>query len=1077
MQQVRVKYLRKEELHCSLTETSRPLRLTEKECETEAESTMSTDFTQDSVLHFLQSRGGTVKNSDLLLHFRPFLRDHAEPIRNRDLFKKFVNSVATVKQEEGVNYVILRKKFRGHVPGGGGVVSSGQARLPAGKNAEPSPEKSNPKSAVSRANPRQKAHLREETTPAPLGRTAKPILPAAGLVLNNNNNNVETNLNLKQQQQLISTPELFAGPASDQLVGHTQIPERTELKTPSLPETSAQDQLVKVGQNNKVRFGPPAFRHHGTTSQQVPGPETLQERQASLQPKGGLHQDPVPDANQQVPGPETLKGREASLQPKGGLHQDPVLHASQQVPGPETLQERQASLQPKGGLHQDPVPDANQQVPGPETLKGREASLQPKGGLHQDPVLHASQQVPGPETLKGREASLQLKGGLHRDPVPHASQQVPGQETVKRREASLQPQGGLHQDPSPHTLVAPRRTRFRQSYKTAVSYDDDEEQEEEVPMRQGSAWPLGAPLGHSQRVISASSPCIIDQPAPPSVISSSSSSERNPPKIIIRGVGGETLPPRGGWSGQSGAELRGQWAGPEAASVPGDMMSTRRSLPLEAQRYIPSPDRAEEVPQDHHPDHQYSHSADVQLEARQGSSQDQKSWLTSSCSSVFSPSSDGGFRSDCPPSDSPRGSGWNSSSEDLEPRAGETEGKVQEVLQRAKATKLESVTHRAESKTTKPWHHSTGNLLNDQEPSARVSPLHHSTDHLHVNQHSTPKVLLWHGSTGDLDDAESSDGSASSPPVRKRPAVARRLSSKLRSRMCRSLGANLDQLLDEETRGAGGNEAARLNRLHLISSSLSLHCNLSSSSLSSCSTPPRCQSLADLEEGEEGKGGRSRQINKQSLVPLEHREHMWVVKGAAGAWPDIYSLFREDSSLLNKRDFISGFTVLHWIAKHGDHRVLNTLWYGVEKAGLTMDINARSSCGHTPLHISAIHGHKNIMRLLVKKFSADVKLRDTAGKKPWQYLSHTMSPDIFQLLGAPARASLGEGAGARKADHSLEPQQHRRRHRRHHFSSASGDRPLTIAGTAKVKRSTSIAALLKHKSLRRIHGHLSESSI
>lgn len=64
----------------------------------------------------------------------------------------------------------------------------------------------------------------------------------------------------------------------------------------------------------------------------------------------------------------------------------------------------------------------------------------------------------------------------------------------------------------------------------------------------------------------------------------------------------------------------------------------------------------------------------------------------------------------------------------------------------------------------------------------------------------------------------------------------------------------------------------------------------------------------------------------QSLVPLEPREHVWLVKGAAGAWPDIYSLFREDSSLLNRGDFISGFTVLHWIAKHGDHRVLNTLW-------------------------------------------------------------------------------------------------------------------------------------------------------
>lgn len=64
----------------------------------------------------------------------------------------------------------------------------------------------------------------------------------------------------------------------------------------------------------------------------------------------------------------------------------------------------------------------------------------------------------------------------------------------------------------------------------------------------------------------------------------------------------------------------------------------------------------------------------------------------------------------------------------------------------------------------------------------------------------------------------------------------------------------------------------------------------------------------------------------QSVVPLEAREHAWLVKGASGAWPDVYSLFREDSSLLNRKDFISGFTVLHWIAKHGEHRVLNTLW-------------------------------------------------------------------------------------------------------------------------------------------------------
>ncbi|CAK6978011.1 uncharacterized protein LOC128380656 [Scomber scombrus] len=81
---------------------------------------MATDFNQESVLHFLQSRGGKVQKLDLLLHFRPFLLGDRSP--NRDLFKTFVNSVATVKQEQGIDYIILRKKFRVHVPGGGGVI-------------------------------------------------------------------------------------------------------------------------------------------------------------------------------------------------------------------------------------------------------------------------------------------------------------------------------------------------------------------------------------------------------------------------------------------------------------------------------------------------------------------------------------------------------------------------------------------------------------------------------------------------------------------------------------------------------------------------------------------------------------------------------------------------------------------------------------------------------------------------------------------------------------------------------------------------------------------------------------------
>lgn len=217
---------------------------------------------------------------------------------------------------------------------------------------------------------------------------------------------------------------------------------------------------------------------------------------------------------------------------------------------------------------------------------------------------------------------------------------------------------------------------------------------------------------------------------------------------------------------------------------------------------------------------------------------------------------------------------------------------------------------------------------------------------------------------------------------------------------------------------------------------------------------------------------------RQSQVPLEPREHAWLVKGAAGAWPDIYNLFREDSSLLNRQDFISGFTVLHWIAKHGDHRVLNTLWYGVQKAGLTFDMNAKSACGYTALHIAAIHGNRNIMRLMVNKFNANVNLRDTAGKKPWQYLSRTAPADVFQLLGAPSRAAgRGEG-GVGREDPNVEPRQQHHRRRRHHLSFASsGERPVTMSGTTRVKRSSSIAAFLKHKSLLRFHGNQSDSSV
>ncbi|XP_037341409.2 uncharacterized protein LOC119227061 [Pungitius pungitius] len=890
---------------------------------------MATEFTQDALLHFLQSRGGSVKNSDLLLHFRNFIRDHADQNHNRELFKQFVNSVATVRQVDGVSYVFLRRKFKGQVPGGGGEREPRPSPPTAGRYAEAPPKNAAPK-------PRRQ----EVMPPAPPGVT---ILPAAGILLNNNNN-VATNMNLKQRQEISPTTRPPAPPAAAAAV--SPIPQRTDAKIQFTALHPAPAQRIQVAQPWGARGLPP-----GTT---------------------------------------------------------PVVTS----------------------------------------------------------LRETRQQVPVPQNARGREACQQIEGGFHQGaPVPHLG---------------LQPQD------------TPRRMRYRPSYKTAVSYDDDDdedydEEEEEVELRQSSSggkWPSAKPL--LDQPICASSPSIVDPHGLPTVYSSSSSSssERQVPKVLVQNA--ETMPPGGpGRSMQSGVWPRGQWAGTGLEPVSGPVGSTRSILPLDEERFTPSSE-----PRGNVSDHQYPQHVGVQPEPRQRPTPRQGAWLSSSQSSIFSPSYYESSPGDQLSFGSHRGPGGNHNYEDSQARAGETVGgsQIQEAIQRAQGKKLEPL----------PMHHYTGHLHDNQEATANLAPFHCSSDRLQGDVYSTAGKIPWHLSTGDLhadrEEVESSEGSTSSRTLlRARPPDARRLSSKVRSRMCRSLGTNLDQLLQEEVRAAGGSEMARLNRLHLISSSLSLRYDLSSSSsLSSCCTPPRGPSPAHLDERAEASAGgtspptasppaQREGSSRQSVVPLGPREHAWMVKAAAGAWPDIYTMFREDSSLLNKHDFISGFTVLHWIAKHGDHRVLNTLWYGVQKAGLTFNINAKSTCGQTPLHVAAIHNSKNILRLLVTNFHADVKLRDTAGKKPWQYLSRAASPDVFQLLAAPLRpAGGGEGRGVEIEEHDrVQHQQPRQRQRRrHHLSFASqGERPPVMTGTTRVKRSSSIAAFLKHKSLQRFYGHQSDSSV
>ncbi|KAM6429673.1 ankyrin repeat domain-containing protein SOWAHB [Rhynochetos jubatus] len=136
-------------------------------------------------------------------------------------------------------------------------------------------------------------------------------------------------------------------------------------------------------------------------------------------------------------------------------------------------------------------------------------------------------------------------------------------------------------------------------------------------------------------------------------------------------------------------------------------------------------------------------------------------------------------------------------------------------------------------------------------------------------------------------------------------------------------------------------------------------------------------------------------------VPLGQREHAWLVAVSAGCWAQVRGLFLEEPELALQRDFMSGFTVLHWLAKHGDGPGLQELAAAARQAGLALDVDARSGCGYTPLHLAAIHGHQLVIKVLVLQLGCQVQVRDSSGRQPWEYLGSSTSGEIWQLLEAP----------------------------------------------------------------------------
>uniref|UniRef100_A0A3Q4GGV2 Sosondowah ankyrin repeat domain family member Aa n=1 Tax=Neolamprologus brichardi TaxID=32507 RepID=A0A3Q4GGV2_NEOBR len=133
----------------------------------------------------------------------------------------------------------------------------------------------------------------------------------------------------------------------------------------------------------------------------------------------------------------------------------------------------------------------------------------------------------------------------------------------------------------------------------------------------------------------------------------------------------------------------------------------------------------------------------------------------------------------------------------------------------------------------------------------------------------------------------------------------------------------------------------------------------------------------------------------------DHSEHQWLVNCAAGHWSQVYGLLLRDNQLAEKKDFMSGFTALHWAAKTGNSDMLVKIIEKARQGGVHVDINAKTHGGYTPLHIAALHDKQYIIGILVKEYKANISIRDNYGKKAYHYLHKDVSESVREMLCKP----------------------------------------------------------------------------
>ncbi|XP_004710168.2 ankyrin repeat domain-containing protein SOWAHD [Echinops telfairi] len=133
---------------------------------------------------------------------------------------------------------------------------------------------------------------------------------------------------------------------------------------------------------------------------------------------------------------------------------------------------------------------------------------------------------------------------------------------------------------------------------------------------------------------------------------------------------------------------------------------------------------------------------------------------------------------------------------------------------------------------------------------------------------------------------------------------------------------------------------------------------------------------------------------------MEPREHAWMLAAAEGRFEVLRELLEAEPGLLLRSDPITGYTVLHWLAKHGRHEELILVHDFAKRHGLRLDMSVPGSGGLTPLHLATQQGHDMVIKVLVGALGADPTRRDHSGHRACHYLRPNAPRHLRELAGA-----------------------------------------------------------------------------